>query len=270
MNMARTIAEIKKDMTDTFFTSVSTDNTLAAKYGIASGDTYESKFSKASLENILFYCVAVALWMLENLFDSHMAEVKADLDARTPHTVRWYCNLVLGFTKADGTQPVSYCSIDDRFSKLRVKVAGYTGGVRGTVSQADQAALESYLDDNKDAGMKIEVVNEDNDRLKLQATIYYDPMYLDPSEQPVEAAVRDYVANLDFDGVMSRNDIVAAMREVEGVKIAHITLLQTKYANGAFVDFGLQQRPISGYWSVPADYGNITITYIRHTKEAIA
>lgn len=268
--MARTIAEIKKDMTDTFFTSILTDNVLKAKYGIQPGDTYDSKFSKASLENILFYCIAVGLWMLENLFDTHREEVRADLDARTPHTVRWYRNLVLGFTKSDGTQPVSYCSIDDRFSKLRVKVAGITNDVRGTISSADKAALESFLDENKDAGMKIEVINEDNDRLKLTANVYYDPMYLDPSAKPVEAAVRDYVANLDFDGLMTRNGLVDAMLEVDGCMIADITLLQTKYANGAFADFGQQQRPVSGYWSVPADYSDISITYIRYTKEAIA
>lgn len=257
-------------MTETFFTSISTDNTLKAKYGIVSGDTYDTKFSKASIENILFYCVAVALWMLENLFDTHKEEVKTDLDTRTPHTVRWYRNLVIGFTKIDGTQPVSYCSIDDRFSKLRVKVAGITNDVRGTISSADKAALESYLEENKDAGMKIEVINEDNDRLKMTATVYYDPMYLDPSVQPVEAAVRDYVANLDFDGLMTRNGLVSAMLEVEGCMIVNVTLLQTKYANGAFVNFGQQQRPISGYWSVPANYDDISITYIRYTKETIS
>ena len=53
--MARTIAEIKKTMTDRFME----DNTLREAYGITGEDaTWDNTFSTVSIENILIYIVA--------------------------------------------------------------------------------------------------------------------------------------------------------------------------------------------------------------------
>ena len=109
------------------------------------------------------------------------------------------------------------------------------------------------------------VVNEDSNRLKATLRVWYDPMELVPSETPVEAALKAYVSNLDFDGLLSRNAIVDALREVPGVEMVKIELLQTKYAENAWRDFGNQERAESGYWGI--EDGDVTVVYDRYRKE---
>lgn len=65
--MARTIAEIKQEMTDAFMG----ESVVREKYGFSSTDTFDTRFSKVSIEGLLFYVVAFGVWVLEKLFDSH-------------------------------------------------------------------------------------------------------------------------------------------------------------------------------------------------------
>ena len=69
--MARTIAEIKRTMTDAFMANA----TLREAYGLAEGDTFEGSFSAVSLENILFFIVAACCHVMEALFDRHRLDV---------------------------------------------------------------------------------------------------------------------------------------------------------------------------------------------------
>lgn len=254
--MARTIAEIKQEMANRFMA----DSAVQERYGFSSSDTFEARFSKVSIEGLLFYVVAFGIWVLEKLFDTHKEEVATMLANLTPHTTRWYRNRVLEMVPSGQTEaPVKYCSVDDRGCRLKVKIAGGSAGNRQPVSTDTYNAVVSYLAEEKDAGLKIEVVNEDSNRLKVALRVWYDPMELVPSDKPVEAALKAYVSNLDFDGLLSRNGIVDAMRAVEGVEMVKIEQLQTKYAENAWRDFGNQERAESGYWSI-AD-GDVTVEY---------
>ena len=91
--MARTIAEIKQGMTDRFMA----EEAVRERYGLTSGDTFESKFSKVSIEGLLLYVVAFGIWVVERLMDEHRTAVEGMLAERLPHTARWYRNLVLGW-----------------------------------------------------------------------------------------------------------------------------------------------------------------------------
>lgn len=84
--MARDIATIKQEMADAFMA----ESAVRERYGFTASDTFDSKFSKVSIEGLLFYVVAFGMWAMEKLFDSHKAEVDAMLADRTPHTTRWY------------------------------------------------------------------------------------------------------------------------------------------------------------------------------------
>lgn len=260
--MARTIEEIKQEMTDAFMA----EGAVQERYGFTSSDTFEGKFSKVSIESLLFYVVAFGIWVMEKMFDAHKAEVDEMLADRLPHTTRWYRNLVLGFKPAwAGEEPVKYCSVDDRGSRLKIKVAGGEAGARQPIAAAAASALEVYLDNEKDAGIKVTLVNERNDRMSAALTVWYDPIQLVPSDRPVEAALKAYVSNLDFDGLMTKNGLVDAVREVPGVEVVRIDQLLAKYANNAWVPCKEQQRAESGYWIV--DDEDVTVVYNRYTKE---
>ncbi|MCQ2298717.1 MAG: hypothetical protein MJZ81_01130 [Bacteroidales bacterium] len=260
--MARTIAEIKQQMTDAWMA----EGAVRERYGLSSSDTFEGKFSKVSIEGLLFYVVAFGIWVLENLMDTHKAEVETMLAERLPHTTLWYRNLVLGFVPdTEDEAPVKYCSVDDRGSRLKIKIAGGGAGARQPVTAEAQAAEEAYLAQEKDAGLKITVINEQSDRMAAKLRVWYDPIKLVPSSKAVEAALKGYVSSLDFDGLMSRNGLVDALREVEGVEMVKIEQLKTKYAGNPWTDFGEQQRAESGYWTV-AD-ADVTVVYERYRKE---
>lgn len=260
--MARTIAEIKQEMTDTFMA----ESAVRARYGLGQGATFENSFSKVSIESLLFYVMAFGVWVMEKLMDDHTEAVEAALADKTPHTTRWYRNLVLGFCPGWLEEPpVKYCSIDDRGCRLRVKIAGGTAGNRAPVSSEVKAALEAYLAEEKDAGMKIEIVNENRNRLKATLRVWYDPMELRATEKPVEGAVKAYVSNLDFDGLLSVNGLTDAVRAVAGVREVKVETLLTKYATNDWKSFGTQRRAESGYWTI-AD-GDLTVSYELYRKE---
>jgi len=71
--MARSIADIKKEMTGYFIAN----ETVIGLYGLDRSKSFEDQFSKVSLESILFYVVAVAIWSLEVLFDTHKTEISS-------------------------------------------------------------------------------------------------------------------------------------------------------------------------------------------------
>ena len=57
--MARTIAEIKQEMTDAWMA----EGAVRERYGLSGSDTFEGKFSKVSIEGLLFYVVAFGIWV---------------------------------------------------------------------------------------------------------------------------------------------------------------------------------------------------------------
>ncbi len=86
--MARTIDEIKKEMTSNFMQM----EVVKTAYGLDGSKSFADCFSMASMENIIFYVFAVAVWSLEKLFDLHREDVDARIDRLEPHTLRWYVN----------------------------------------------------------------------------------------------------------------------------------------------------------------------------------
>lgn len=259
--MARTIAEIKNEMATAFMA----ESAVQERYGFTSRDSFDSKFSKVSIEGLLLYVVAFGIWVLEKLMDSHTEEVEAALAEKSPHTTRWYRNLVQAFQPSWSEEPpVKYCSVDDRGARLKVKVAAGDAGDRKPIESEAKAALENYLAEEKDAGLKIEVINEDSCQMKAALTVWYDPIELVPSGKPVETALKEYVSNLDFDGLLSRNGIIDALRGVSGVEMVRIDSLTVRYAENAWREFGEQERAESGYWSIASD--NITVVYNRYTR----
>ncbi len=93
--MARTIAEIKDSMT----ADLMRNPDVARAYGFETGAAFSSHFSKVSVESLLFYIVACAIWVLENLFDQHRRDVEQRIEAIIPHRPKWYRDKVLGFMK---------------------------------------------------------------------------------------------------------------------------------------------------------------------------
>lgn len=282
--MARTVAEIKEEMTSEFIQ----DSTIIEKYGLDTTKTFEEQFSKVSIESILFYVFAYCTWVLEKLFDTHKDEVTEYISEMKTHSLRWYVNKIKAFrygqSLIDGTdeysddgltdedieekQVVKYASVNESDGVLYVKVA--TDGTNGKqpLTTAQSNALTQYIHEVKDAGVRVSVRNTTADYLRLKLAIYYNPMIIDSDGNAlngdgkvVENAIKNYISNLPFDGEYRNVDLIDALQAVDGVEIPELLSSEYSYNGTDYFTISAKENPYSGYYQLSADS---TITYIAN------
>jgi len=236
--MARSISEIKKVMTDAFVGN----ETIMNAYGLQVGDTFESRFSKVSVESILFYIAAFCVWTLEVLFDAFRDEVSARIENIIPHRTRWYAHKALNFMKdrvlLEDSDEYDTTGMDDSAiaaakvikhavaiesedaSILTIKIAGETAGLRNPVDTNTEQQFAAYIAEIKDAGVRISIINAPADVFNCEIDIYYNPILLPGDvETACRDAIKNYIENLPFNGEYSNMKLVDALQMVTGVKI---------------------------------------------------
>ena len=285
-NMARTITQIKSELTAAFMA----DTTLAANYGFTPGADFDKTFSKVSIENILLYIVAAALWTHERLFDEHRAEVENLIAQLKPHTLRWYVSKVKQYRNGqpliDGTdqyddtgltdddiaqrQVVHFAAATEAATTIYIKVATDNNGTKQPLTTDQLNGLKAYIAEVKDAGVRVEIINEAAYHLRLSLVIYYDPMVLSPQGMhlqqggyPVNEAIKSYIENLPFNGEYSNTALTDVLQQTDGVKIPEITA-SAESATGTEEDFAanpidVKSIPHSGYYVF--EEANVTIDY---------
>ena len=247
--MARSITEIKSSICSEFMSNES----AAAIYRFTAGADFNAVFSKVSVESILFYTVAVCIWTLEMLFDRFRSDVSTRIDEIIAHRPKWYRDKVLAFMKdktlvADKDYyDISAMSESDiaaakvvkhavatenkDASILTIKVAGETNGTRAPLVKKGEAQLVSYLQESKDAGVRINLVNIAPDEFNLSCDIYYNPMLLPENVQNACIdAVKSYIENLPFNGMYTNMDLVDTLQKVDGVKVVELRESSSKEA----------------------------------------
>ena len=236
--MARSVAEIKKTMTDAFMA----DATIREKYGLSVNDTFSSKFSSVSIENILFCIVAACCYVLEVLFDNHKADVEEKISMAVVASVPWYYKMALAFQYGDSlilndrTQQYEYATIDeskqvvkyaavrDKGTSVQILVSGDQGGSPVALSNDVLAVFKHYMNRVKVAGVILKITSKESDRVSITATITVDPLVLDESgallsdgSKPVETAIREHLKNIIYGGTFNKTKLVDAIQEVAGV-----------------------------------------------------
>ena len=269
--MARTIEQIQNEI-------------LKAKETEASLNGLNST-SKVAIWRLWAYITAFVIWTLEKIFDEHKKEVSEALSEQKPHTARWYRNKALAFQygfdlhsetdlfdntgkskeEIENSKIVKYSAVveSETESRLIVKIATEQGGELQPISQAQKASFDAYINEIRDAGVRITTINYLPDILKLQMKIYRDPLVLDENgqsiltgEKPVEKAIKEYFKKLPFNGELVLAHLVDALQQVEGVKIPHIILAESKWIDaetngyGNFQPIEVKTIPISGYFKI--------------------
>lgn len=273
--MARTIAEIKDSMT----ADLMRNPDVARAYGFETGAAFSSHFSKVSVESLLFYIVACAVWVLENLFDRHRRDVEQRIEAIMPHRPKWYRDKVLRFMKdktlvtdtdyydtegmSDGDIEAAYvvkyaaATENANASMLTIKVAGETDSVRHPLDADTETQLLAYIGEIKDAGVRVNLVNQTADVFHCEVDVYYDAMLLTETvEVQCRDTIRGYIENLPFNGEYSNMALVDELQEIEGVRIVEMVGATTE-VNGESTPTEINARftPVAGYFSA----GDITI-----------
>ena len=247
--------------------------------------------SKVAIWRLWVYIIAVAIWSLEKLFDQHRADIDKRLAELKPHTARWYRSKALAFQYGFDLLPdsdkfnnqghteeaieagkiVKYSAVieSNNEGRLIVKIAGEQGEQLQPITDAQKQAFEAYLQEIKDAGVRLSVVNYQPDVLHLQMKIVYDPLVLDSNGQsiihatkPVEEAIKSYLKRLPFNGELVLAHLIDALQQAEGVKIPHLVLAQSKNITssgdyGAFETIEISKIPTAGYFTID-NFNDIT------------
>lgn len=285
--MARTIEEIKKDMTADFIKQPA----VVSAYGLDGKKSFADCFSMASLESVIFYVFASAVWALEKLFDLHRADVETRIEQLEPHTLRWYVNKTKAYMHGKKLVPdcdyydtadmsadqiaeaqiVKYAVATESNTVVYIKVAREQNGNPAALTDAQLAGLNSYIEEIKDAGVSVQLRNEPADEMRINLLIHYDPTLLtinstgegvlaDGSE-PVREAAKRVIENLPFNGVFRKSDLLAALQALECVEVADISSVQVKPRNATqWQTVAGFDRPYSGYYSIDS----LSVNYIPY------
>lgn len=281
--MVRIVEEIKKDMTAEFMKM----EAVKSRYGLDGSKSFADCFSMASLENIIFYVFAVAVWALEKLFDLHRADVDARIEQLEPHTLRWYVSkakaymqgqkLVTdcdyydteGMTEQDiaAAKVVKYAVATESNTVVYIKVAREVDGNPAALTAGQLEGLTSYMNEIKDAGVSVQLRNEPADQMRIDLLIYYDPTLLiidangngsQNGKDPVRETTKQVIENLPFNGMFRKSDLMAALQALPCVEVADIKSVKVKPRNGAeWQTVEGYDRPFSGYYSIDA----LTVDY---------
>ena len=266
--MARSITDIKKQMTDAFMA----DEYIREAYGFVEGDTFNGKFSSVSIESILFYIVAACIYTFEVLFDSYREDVNDTVET-SAHTARWYRDKALAFMRdvplvedadyydtsdmtdeeIEQAKVVKYAAATESkdSSLLTIKVA--TKGNNGELQPLDQTTdLAAYLAEIKDAGVRINLINRAGDIFFYEMDVYYNPLInANTVKSAVEDAVKNYVQGLPFDGQYSNMGCIDAVQKVAGVEVAEMKSAAARASSETtMTSIDARYRPSAGYMKV--------------------
>lgn len=272
--MARTIQQIQQEI-------------LTAKNNEPALSELNST-SKVAIWRLWTYITAVAIWTLEKLFDQHRKEVDERIRTQKVFSLPWYRMMALLFQYGDGfalayekdyydntgktedeieaSKIVKYAAINEVEGVLVLKIATEQGGELQRITDEQEQAFIYYINRVKAAGVEIRVINSEPDLLSIHMKVLYNPLILkkdgtliqDPTENPVESAIRKYLKNLPFNGELVLAHLTDAVQQAEGVEVPHLSLVQTKWVDSpAFENVEIKVVPKSGYFKIT----NFNISY---------
>lgn len=282
--MARTIEEIKKEMTDVFMA----DETVRAKYGFEPGARFSEVFSKVSVENILFYLHAARTWTLETLFDKHLAEVSDIAERKRPHTLKWYRDKALSFQygcslspdvaeydntgmtedEVAETQIVKKCSVQTTDS-VRPTIQVKAAKEEDPLTSEELEAFSAYMAQIADAGLTTVCVSGEPDILVMSVHVIYDPLVMDGSgiryvggDNVVADTVTAYLSDLEWNGDLYLRKLEQRLMEQDGIRTAHVTLAQAGPTRNQLQTISEHYTPYYGAIQCGTD-NDLTVTYER-------
>lgn len=203
--------------------------------------------SKLSIMNGITWIVAAMIHTFESILDVFALDISQTLNERINGTPRYYANALLkyqhgdrlmvredglafGYVTEDSTKriitQVSYTesgndqSIDN---KLILKVATGSKGNLAEIDAERLAMIRAYIEQIKFAGTRVEVISRKGDVLIPRLSVYYDGAVMElEMYDAIEAALNDYVMNIDFDAGIYVSRILETIQKVEHVTDVHI------------------------------------------------
>jgi hypothetical protein len=276
--MARSITQIQQGI----FDGITANENLAAL----------NSTSKVAMYRLIVFVVSFAIFLFEQLLDTHTAEINDKLANQKAGTLPWYRTMLLRFQygfdllpdsdtfdNAAATQEqielseiVKYAAVNEaaESSRVIIKIAGETAGVLSPLTEPQKEAVDVYVNEFRIAGVECTVINYLPDRLFLNIQIKRDALLLDAAgmsilnaNHPVNEAIQEFMKELPFDGELRLSALVDKLQKVAGVLDATLLAAQSSWINPETNGYGTPQPifiakiPESGYYQV-VDYNSIT------------
>lgn len=248
--------------------------------------------SRVAIYRLLFYIFAVGAWALETLWDLFRVETDQKIEKQTLGKAKWYREMALAFqygynlpadsdeydnsalTDAEivAAKIVQYAAVTEVDGKLQVKVAKKENDSPAQLSDPEKAAFTDYMGRIKFAGVKITVKSQEADALKLNLSVWYNPLvikadggYIDgSSNNPVRDAINEYLNDLPFNGEFSEMSLIDYLQGVRGISKVKILLAQAKFGLNAFQGINEHYIPDAGYLQVAPE--DLTINYAEYVQ----
>lgn len=240
--------------------------------------------SKVSIWVLWLYITAVAIAAFEQIMDVFKADVDASMAQNVYGTRRWWVSRLLAFQYGDAlgfpndqpqyptitpaNQIVAAAAAVETAGTVTLKAAKLSGSALVALTTPERTALEEYVAQLAPAGVATAVISNDADILRIEATIFVDPLVIstsvgsegqlltDASVYPVEDAVNAYLAGLPFDGLVNLTHLKDAVQLVEGVNDFVIDVAQYKVGAGPYTGFTRLYSTVSGYIVEDSSSGN--------------
>ncbi len=260
------------------------DEMLQRKSAMPSLDTLDST-SKVAIWRLLLYIVAVSIWTIEKLFDTHKSELTTAIGNQKSGTLSWYRTAALKFqygfdllddsdkfnnTNATAEQIttskiIKYAAVNEGGANgvIIVKIAGEINNTLSPILTEQYDSITAYFNEIKYAGSDITIINYLPDHLFLNVRIYRDPLVIDSTgmsiltgEKPVEIAINQFLKDLPFNGELILAHLIDKLQNVQGVKIPHLVQARSAWidpvTNGYEIpqQFDVKTIPVSGYYQI--------------------
>ena len=244
--------------------------------------------SKLSVMNGILWTVAAVIYSFETLLDVFAVDISEAINNRINGTPDYYANALLqyqqgdeltvredglafGYAQVDETKriitQVSYVeSTDDSNldSKLVLKIATGTKGHLEAIPAEELVPINAYIGKLKFAGTRIEVISRPGDVLIPRVTVYWDGAVPEAElYDALEAALAEYVMNIDFDAAIYVNRVWEALRRVEHVTDVWADARATP-AQGLF----LASYDGDGHLQPPQHIERMTLTSSGYVRES--
>lgn len=244
--------------------------------------------SRVARWRLIYWIVAVAIWIHEKLFDSYREEIEALSNSLITGTLKWYQAECLKFQFGDTLewngakyvylildptkQIVQRAAVVEGASQLIIKVAKLDpSDIPEPLSAAELSAFSAYISQIKFAGTNVAIITDFADELRLSYDIHYDPQLITSTGEsiattgvyPVEDVIISFIQKLPFNGVLNLTKLTDAIQAVEGVIDPVITSASARYGAIPFQVFTKKYQANAGHMKIdPSNPLNTTLNYI--------
>lgn len=243
--------------------------------------------SKVAVWRIMFFVMAVSIWMVESLFDQHKAWINQREKELIVGSQTWLANIALDFQYGDtliwidgkyryaavneAARIVKLVSVNETNGQVFMKVAKLAGTTPVELNLGELAAFDAYMQKQKVAGVSVNSLSRPADKLKIYYHVYVDPLVMNLNGElisntaikPVEIAITDYCKNLDFDGVFDVTQLTDLIQAAAGVENPVYEIAQASFGLTPYVVINDYYISNSGYLQIdPVNPLSTTITYL--------